>query len=144
MMFFEISNALAVEWLILSGEHVETIRMVLAARQVPAPGVMTRQLPRGTSGTDITDLILRLLLICISKPFQDFNSSFVSSKTLQISPKNNAKPTKILILNELSRFFCGIWGNSEVGEANLACSDFNCCLRHSREYYYFSTLAINQ
>ena len=43
---FEISVKVPTCWLILSGEHVETIRMVLAAREVPAPGVMTRQLGR--------------------------------------------------------------------------------------------------
>ena len=41
---FEISVKVVTRGLILSGEHVETIRMVLAAREVPAPGVMTRQL----------------------------------------------------------------------------------------------------
>ena len=42
---FKIRAEVATCWLILSGEeHVETIRVVLAAREVPAPGVMTRQL----------------------------------------------------------------------------------------------------
>ena len=41
---FEISVKVVTCRLILSEEHVETIRMVLAAREVPAPGVMTRQL----------------------------------------------------------------------------------------------------
>ena len=41
---FEISVKVPIQRFILSGEHVESIRMVLANREVPAPGVMTRQL----------------------------------------------------------------------------------------------------
>ena len=50
-------------------------------------------LPAGqpASDTDITDLSLRVLLICITKALGDFKSSHLSSKTLQISLKNTEK-----------------------------------------------------